>query len=65
MTKVTEGVYFIQGQDEFIPDSHVYIVGEPASEDFSLVDDTDAVGQLPRLSSLLPVVVYNSIVILL
>jgi hydroxyacylglutathione hydrolase len=38
MTKVTEGVYFIQGQDEFIPDSHVYVVGEPASEDLSLVD---------------------------
>lgn len=38
MVEVMEGVYFIQGQDEFIPDSHVYLVGEPSSEDLSLID---------------------------
>jgi len=38
MAKVQEGVYFIQGQDEFIPDSHVYIIGEPSSKDLSMVD---------------------------
>jgi len=27
MTKIIEGVYFIPGQDEFIPDSHAYVVG--------------------------------------
>ena len=39
MMKVIEGVFFIEGQDEFIPDSHVYIIGDPASNDLSLVDD--------------------------
>lgn len=38
MPKVTEGVYFIPGQDEFIPDSHTYIVGNPASQDLTLID---------------------------
>lgn len=38
MTKVTEDVYFIEGQDEYIPDSHVYVVGKPSSQDLSLVD---------------------------
>lgn len=38
MTKVTENVYFIEGQDEYIPDSHVYVVGKPSSQDLSLVD---------------------------
>ncbi len=38
MIKITEGVYFIPGQDDFIPDSHVYVVGEPSSQDLSLVD---------------------------
>lgn len=38
MSKVTEGVYFIPGQDEMIPDSHVYVVGDPSSHDLSLVD---------------------------
>ena len=38
MTKITEGVYFIPGQDEFIPDAHVYVLGEPSSRDLSLVD---------------------------
>ena len=36
MSQVTEGVYYIQGQDEMIPDSHVYIIGDPASKDLSL-----------------------------
>jgi hydroxyacylglutathione hydrolase len=38
MTKVNEGVFFIQGQDEFIPDSHVYVIGDPASNDLSMID---------------------------
>lgn len=38
MRQVAEGVYFIQGQDEMIPDSHVYVLGDPASGDLSLVD---------------------------
>ena len=38
MAVVTEGVYFIQGQDEFIPDSHTYVIGEPSSQDLSLID---------------------------
>jgi len=38
MFEVTEGVYFIQGQDEFIPDAHAYVIGKPASGDLSLVD---------------------------
>jgi hydroxyacylglutathione hydrolase len=38
MPEVTEGVYFIAGQDELIPDSHVYVLGEPSSQDLSLVD---------------------------
>jgi hydroxyacylglutathione hydrolase len=36
--QVAEGVYFIQGQDEFIPDSHVYVVGKPELEDLSIID---------------------------
>jgi len=38
MAQVAEGVSFIPGQDDFIPDSHVYILGDPASQDLSLVD---------------------------
>jgi len=38
MTQVTEGVYFIQGQDEFIPDSHVYVIGEAGTGDLSVID---------------------------
>jgi len=38
MTKITEGVYFIPGQDELIPDSHAYVVGKPSSQDLSLID---------------------------
>jgi glyoxylase-like metal-dependent hydrolase (beta-lactamase superfamily II) len=38
MTKVADGVYFIEGRDEMIPDSHVYIIGKPESADLSMVD---------------------------
>jgi hydroxyacylglutathione hydrolase len=38
MTEVSQGVYYIPGQDEFIPDSHVYVIGLPDSKDLSLVD---------------------------
>jgi hydroxyacylglutathione hydrolase len=38
MTKIIEGVYFIPGQDEFIPDSHAYVVGNLSSQDLSLID---------------------------
>jgi len=36
--KVSDGVYFIQGQDEFIPDSHTYVLGEPGSGDATIID---------------------------
>ncbi len=36
--KIAEGVYFIQGQDEFIPDSHTYLLGEPGSGDVTVID---------------------------
>ncbi len=38
MAEVVKGIYHIPGQDEMIPDSHVYIIGDPSSQDFSLVD---------------------------
>ncbi|MDR2018361.1 MAG: MBL fold metallo-hydrolase [Syntrophobacterales bacterium] len=38
MTKIAEGIQFVAGQDEFIPDSHVYIIGDPASGDLSMID---------------------------
>lgn len=38
MTKIREEVFFIEGQDEFIPDSHVYIIGDMASKDLSMID---------------------------
>ena len=38
MTQVAEGVYFIEGQDDMIPDSHVYIIGKPGTGDLSMVD---------------------------
>ncbi len=38
MSQVYKGVYFIPGQDEFIPDSHVYVIGIPGSKDLSIVD---------------------------
>jgi len=38
MIKIAEGVYFIQGMDEMIPDSHVYVIGKKSSKDFTLID---------------------------
>lgn len=38
MPKVTEGVYYIPGQDEFIPDAHAYVLGKPSSQNLSLID---------------------------
>ena len=38
MQQITEGVYFIQGQDEMIPDCHVYVIGKPSSGDLTLID---------------------------
>jgi glyoxylase-like metal-dependent hydrolase (beta-lactamase superfamily II) len=38
MKQISDGVFFIPGQDEFIPDSHVYVVGKPASGDLTVVD---------------------------
>jgi len=38
MPKVTEHVYCIPGRDEFMPDAHVYVVGNPSSQNLSLVD---------------------------
>lgn len=38
MNQVSQGICYIPGQDEFIPDSHVYVIGLPDSKDLSLVD---------------------------
>jgi hydroxyacylglutathione hydrolase len=38
MAKITDGIYVIHGQDEFIPDSHTYVIGDPSSKDLSLID---------------------------
>ncbi len=38
MQQITEDVYFIPGQDEMIPDCHVYVIGRPSSGDLTLVD---------------------------
>ena len=38
MTQMAEGVYFIEGQDDMIPDSHAYIIGKPESRDLSMID---------------------------
>ena len=38
MQQIKDGVYFIQGQDEFIPDSHAYVIGKPGSGDLSVID---------------------------
>ena len=35
---VTEGVWWIPGRDSFLPDSHVYLIGQPDSQDFTMVD---------------------------
>jgi glyoxylase-like metal-dependent hydrolase (beta-lactamase superfamily II) len=38
MPRITEEVYFIPGQDEFMPDSHAYVLGKPSSQNLSLID---------------------------
>ncbi len=38
MSEVAKGVRFIQGQDEMIPDAHVYVIGIESSDDLTLVD---------------------------
>jgi len=38
MSKITEDVYHIPGQDEFMPDSHTYVLGKPSSQNLSLID---------------------------
>lgn len=38
MRRITENIIFIQGQDEFIPDAHAYVIGEPSSKDLTLID---------------------------
>lgn len=38
MKKIIDGVCFVQGQDEFIPDAHAYVLGRPSSGDLTLVD---------------------------
>ena len=38
MPEITSGVCFVPGQDEMIPDAHVYVLGMPGSQDFSMVD---------------------------
>lgn len=36
--KVIEGVNWIPGRDRFLPDSHVYLIGQPNCGDFTIVD---------------------------
>ena len=38
MQEIMEGVYFIQGQDEFIPDAHMYVIGKASTGDLSVID---------------------------
>ena len=38
MKQVTDAIHFIPGQDDMIPDSHVYLIGKPDSQDLSVVD---------------------------
>ena len=38
MKEITEGVWFIPGQDGMIPDCHVYLLGKRSSKDLTLVD---------------------------
>ena len=38
MPKIIDGVYFVPGQDEMMPDSHTYILGDVSSKDLSLID---------------------------
>ena len=38
MTEIIEGIWFFAGVDDMIPDSHVYVIGEPSSKDLSIID---------------------------
>jgi glyoxylase-like metal-dependent hydrolase (beta-lactamase superfamily II) len=38
MPRITNDVYYIPGQDEFMPDSHTYVLGKPSSQNLSLLD---------------------------
>lgn len=38
MPKIIEGVYFIPGRDEMMPDSHTCVIGQPSTHDLSLID---------------------------
>lgn len=38
MPKVTEDVCYIPGQDGFMPDAHAYVLGNPSSQDLSIID---------------------------
>ena len=38
MPKINKYITFIPGQDEFLPDSHAYVIGQPDSKDLTLVD---------------------------
>jgi glyoxylase-like metal-dependent hydrolase (beta-lactamase superfamily II) len=38
MPKIIDAVHFIPGQDEMIPDSHTYVLGNISSRDLSLID---------------------------
>jgi hydroxyacylglutathione hydrolase len=38
MKEIMDGICFIPGQDEFIPDCNVFVIGMPSSGDLSLVD---------------------------
>jgi hydroxyacylglutathione hydrolase len=38
MIKINDSIYMIPGQDEMIPDAHMYLIGHPSSHDLSLID---------------------------
>ena len=38
MSQICEGVVFIEGRDDMIPDSHVYVIGKPDSKDLTMID---------------------------
>jgi glyoxylase-like metal-dependent hydrolase (beta-lactamase superfamily II) len=38
MKRITEEIIWIPGQDEFIPDSHMYVLGDIEGEDITLID---------------------------
>ena len=36
--KVADGILWIAGRDKFMPDSHIYVLGEIGSSDLTIVD---------------------------